>query len=116
MIEKCQLASDEIAAAEVLNPSTVSGIVNQMESLKVSRMIVTDQSGMALYDSGHTTVGSYVLLPEILHHGGRIVLSSDAHQTENIAFWFDQAAELLRANGFTSIVQLRGGTFEEVGI
>ena len=43
MIEKCQLASDEIAAAEVLNPSTVSGIVNQMESLKVSRMIVTDQ-------------------------------------------------------------------------
>ena len=56
------------------------------------------------------------LLPEILHHGGKIILSSDAHRAENIAFWFDEAVELLRANGFTSIVQLRGGRFEEVGI
>ena len=79
MIEKCQLASDEIAAAEVLNPSTVSGIVNQMESLKVSRMIVTDQSGMALYDSGHTTVGSYVLLPEILRALGRNELGTEGN-------------------------------------
>ena len=71
MIEKCQLASDEIATAEVLNPSTVSGIVSQMESLKVSRMIVTDQSGMALYDSAQASVGSYVLLPEILRALGK---------------------------------------------
>ena len=71
MIEKCQLASDEIATAEVLNPSTVSGIVSQMESLKVSRMIVTDQSGLALYDSGQASVGSYVLLPEILRALGK---------------------------------------------
>ena len=66
MIEKCQLASDEIATLEVLNPSTVSGIVNQMESLKVTRLIVTDQHGIALYDSRKETVGSYVLFPEIL--------------------------------------------------
>lgn len=71
MIEKCQLASDEIATAEVLNSSTVSGIVSQMESLKVSRMIVTDQSGLALYDSDHACVGSYVLLPEILRALGK---------------------------------------------
>lgn len=56
------------------------------------------------------------LLPEILHHGGKVILSSDAHRAENIAFWFDEAVELLKANGFTSIVQLRGGTFEEMGI
>ena len=71
MIEKCQLASDEISTLEVLNPSTVSGIVNQMDSLKVSRMIVTDQSGIALYDSQREAVGSYVLLPEILQSLGR---------------------------------------------
>lgn len=66
MIEKCQLAADEISTLEVLNTTTVSGIISQMESLKSSRMIVTDQTGAALYDSRGTAVGSYVLLPEIL--------------------------------------------------
>ena len=66
MIEKCQLAADEISTLEVLNSSTVSGIISQMESLKSSRMIVTDQSGTALYDSSGISVGSHVLFPEIL--------------------------------------------------
>ena len=66
MIEKCQLAADEIATLEVLNSSTVSGIIGQMESLKSSRTIVTDQTGVALYDSRGAAVGNYVLLPEIL--------------------------------------------------
>ena len=66
MIEKCQLAADEISGLEVLNTSTVSGIISQMESLKSSRMIVTDQYGTALYDSSGLAVGTHVLLPEIL--------------------------------------------------
>lgn len=66
MIEKCQLASDEIATLEVLNTSTIAGMLNQMESLKVTRLIVTDQAGIALYDSRETCVGNYVLFPEIL--------------------------------------------------
>lgn len=66
MIEKCQLASDEIATLEVLNATSVTGIVSQMESLKITRLLVTDASGMALYDSSGTAVGSYVLLPEIV--------------------------------------------------
>lgn len=56
------------------------------------------------------------LLPEILRRGGKIILSSDAHRRENLAFWFDAAAERLRAAGFRSIVTLRGGKFEETGI
>ena len=56
------------------------------------------------------------LLPEVLHHGGKIILSSDAHRLENLSFWFDEAVELLKAHGFNSIVQLRGGQFEEVSI
>ena len=66
MVEKCQLASDEISTLDVLNPSTVSGIVEQMGSLKVSRLIVTDQTGLGLYDSDNTALGSYVLLPEVI--------------------------------------------------
>ena len=71
MIEKCQLASDEISTLEVLNSSTISGAVSQMESLKVSRMIVTDPQSIALYDSQQTAVDSYVLFPEILQALGR---------------------------------------------
>lgn len=66
MIEKCQLASDEISTLEVLNPSTVSGIINQMESLKVTRIIVTDQGGGVLFDSSDAKTGTRVLLPEVL--------------------------------------------------
>ena len=66
MIEKCLLASDEIAALDVMNSTTVAGILEQMESLKVTRIIVTDQTGNAIYDSNGTAVGTYVLFPEIL--------------------------------------------------
>ena len=66
MIEKCLLASDEIAKLEVVNATTVSATVEQMGSLKVTRLIVTDQTGTAVYDSYGTAVGSYALLPEIV--------------------------------------------------
>lgn len=64
MIEKCLLASDEIAKLEVLNESTVTTAVSQMSSLKVSRLLVTDKSGTALYDSLSEAIGDHILLPE----------------------------------------------------
>ena len=51
MIEKCQLAASEISAEEVLNASIVKNVIGQMESLRVTRLIVTDQNGIAIYDS-----------------------------------------------------------------
>ena len=66
MIEKCLLASDEIAKLEVVNSTTVSAAVEQMGSLKVTRLIVTDQSGTAVYDSYGSAVGGYALLPEVV--------------------------------------------------
>ena len=66
LVEKCLLASDEIGTLDVLNPTTVSGVVGQIESLKVTRLIVTDQSGNSLYDSSGTSPGTYFLFPEIL--------------------------------------------------
>ncbi|MBQ2785901.1 MAG: HAMP domain-containing histidine kinase [Oscillospiraceae bacterium] len=68
MIEKCLLASSEIANLDVLNPATASAAVNAMNSLRVSRLIITDQSGIAVYDSlsEGSRAGSYVLLPEVI--------------------------------------------------
>lgn len=68
MVEKCQLAAADIATMEVLNSSNVSAAVNTMEGLRVTRLLVTDQAGVVLYDSYQTdsSLGSYVLLPEVV--------------------------------------------------
>ena len=67
MIEKCHIAASEIAKQDVLNSSTVTSALSQMSSLRVTRLVVTDRSGTAIYDSMQDTsaVGSYVLFPEI---------------------------------------------------
>ena len=66
MIEKCQLAADEISALDVINNSTVTDTVIQLGSLKVSRLMVTDQLGQVIYDSYGTDLGKLALLPEII--------------------------------------------------
>ena len=66
MIEKCYLAADEIVKLDVLNPATVSATISRMDSLTATRLLVTDQTGLVIYDSAGTDVGKYALLPEIL--------------------------------------------------
>ena len=66
MTEKCLLAADEIATLDVLNPTTVSAVVGQMENLTSTRLVVTDQAGLVLYDSSGQSVGSFALFPEII--------------------------------------------------
>ena len=67
MIEKCQLAASEISSEEILNVSTVNSVINQMGSLRVSRLVVTDRSGIALYDSADDSQpGKFMILPEIV--------------------------------------------------
>lgn len=56
------------------------------------------------------------LLREIRTHGGRVILSSDAHSCENIGFWFDEAKAVLRNIGFNSTVILRNGVFEDAAL
>lgn len=56
------------------------------------------------------------LLKEILLHGGRLTLCSDAHRTDTLAFGFDDAAALLRDVGFRSIAVFRNGHFEDIGL
>ena len=68
MVERCQLASAEIADLEVLNPGTVSTAISGMGNFRVSRIIVTDHTGLAIYDSARedSALGRYALLPEIV--------------------------------------------------
>jgi len=76
MIEKCQLASDEISNLDVLNAASVAQIINQMESLKITRLIVTDQKALVLYDSLNASIGQYAILPEIMQALGKNSLGS----------------------------------------
>ena len=46
MIEKCLLASSEIASLEVLNPTTASATVAELDSLRFSRLIITDRKSV----------------------------------------------------------------------
>ena len=48
MIERCKLAATEFSTLEVFSPATVSSAVEQLGSLRVSRLLVTDQSGMEI--------------------------------------------------------------------
>lgn len=80
MIEKCLLAASEISAEEVLNQTTVNNAVKQIGSLRVTRLVVTDRSGIAIYDSSENAVGKYMVLPEIVQAlGGNDVFSWNYH-------------------------------------
>ena len=81
MIEKCLLASSEISSEEVLNQTTVNNVVKQIGSLRVNRLVITDSSGISIYDSlDNSQVGKYMILPEIVQAlGGYDVFSWSYH-------------------------------------
>ena len=68
MLEKCQLAANEIEPLGVLNYHTVSEALADIELTTVSRIIVTDSTGKAIYDSTtpDIAVQNYALFPEII--------------------------------------------------
>ena len=51
MESKVSLVSSEISKLDVLNLETVAEAVSSTDSLKISRMIITDESGDVIYDS-----------------------------------------------------------------
>ena len=66
LTEKCRLAADELGTLEELNEAAVCRVLERMESLTVTRLVVTDVGCAGLYDSAGEAVGRYVLLPEVL--------------------------------------------------
>ena len=67
MIEKCQLTANEVASLEILNPANIKSAVTNMESLRVTRLVITDHNGIALFDSltENGQLGKYTLFPEV---------------------------------------------------
>ena len=65
MIEKCHLVAREISNLDAINNETIA---NAVSGISVSRLIVTDQAGKAIYDSKAigSVVDSYVVFPEII--------------------------------------------------
>lgn len=57
MLDKCILASNEIAKLPVVNPSTVEQSMESMTSLRVDQIIVTDESLKIIYNSVETYNG-----------------------------------------------------------
>ena len=67
MLERCYLASSEISDLQVMNRNTVSQALSGISSLRVSRVIVTDESAGIIYDSAYTSPEMrYALFPEII--------------------------------------------------
>lgn len=68
MIEKCLLTSSKIANLDIVNPSTTAEAIAELGNLRISRLVVTDHNGIAIYDSlkTDTTEVSYMFFPEIV--------------------------------------------------
>ena len=77
MIEKCQLAASGISNLEILNESGAGEVIEQLSSLTYTRLIITDQDALVIYDSENLLVGKYALFPEI----------SDAMNRHDVFTW-----------------------------
>lgn len=56
------------------------------------------------------------MLNEIKQRKKGIILSSDSHSKDTLTFYFDECIELLRANGFRSVITYAENGFREMGI
>ena len=56
------------------------------------------------------------LLRLIREGGGEIVLNSDSHREDNVDFFFDEAADYIRAAGFDTLSYLTDGGFATMKI
>lgn len=66
MIERCNLAAAEIADLDVINTSTVTAAMSEIDSASVNRLVVTDHAANVIYDTSDS-VGTYALYPEVVH-------------------------------------------------
>ena len=66
--DKIQLVSATVDDLGALNETVVQRAMDQMDSVGVTRVIITDPNAVAVYDSEETdsAVGSLVLLPEVV--------------------------------------------------
>lgn len=100
MVEKCLLASDEIAQLEVLNAQGIGEVLEQLGSISTTRTLVTDPYGLTIYDSLDTLQGSYVLFPEVTQ-----ALDSASWQYGNDAFSWLYRDGAIQSTAATPIIR-----------
>lgn len=100
MYDKCHLASDEIAQLEVVNQEGISQIMTQLGSMTASRILITDPTGLAIYDTLDQLTGQYCLFPEIV-----LSMDSSVHIYGNDAFSFLYSRGAIRASFATPIIR-----------
>jgi len=68
MLEKAQLTANEIGNLSVLNNETLSQALAKTNDLKVTRLIVTDASGLVIHDTAMPDSGEarYALYPQVV--------------------------------------------------
>ena len=90
--------------------------VEALEScLKITPVIELNTKPIVKAWKDETFPGNF-LLKEIYKLNGKIILSSDFHGAEQLGGWFDEATEMLKNIGFKSMILMRKGKLEEVGI
>jgi len=99
MLEKCQLAAGEISQLEVMNTDGIVHALSQLGSMTSTRLIVTDQTGLAIYDSIGQATGTYAVFPEIMQ-----ALDTGSHPFGNNAFSWLYHDGAMRSSAATPIV------------
>lgn len=56
------------------------------------------------------------ILCDICRAGGDVIITSDAHSAENIAYAFDEAAKYIKSSGFSSVLCISGKGFVRVDL
>ena len=100
MLEKCQLAADEIAQQDVISHSAVRVALSKLDSLSVTRMMVTDAHGFTVYDSLGLAEGTYAVLPEVIQ-----ALDDAAWQYGNDAFSWIYRDGVMRSTSAIPIIR-----------
>ena len=67
LTNQAALVTNTLVTADDLTPEAVAQAVDQLEDLEVQRLVVTDEAGLVLYDTGEATaVGRYLLQGEVV--------------------------------------------------
>ncbi len=68
LLEKCQITAEELSDLEAINVETLASPAAKLASQRITRLIVTDASGLSIYDSAQqaSSYGKYMLFPEIV--------------------------------------------------
>ncbi len=70
LLDKCLIAAKEIAQLKTMSEDTLEPVADKLSGIKISRILITDENGLVLYDSsfGQSHVGT-VFQKDSIHLG-----------------------------------------------